>query len=200
MSQEKLEALRSELDEINFKILELLNKRGEIVQEIGKVKNKSGILRFDPIRERKMLDLLAEKNTGPFETKTIHYLFKQIFKASLELQEDDHKKVLLVSRKKHPENTVVEIKGVKIGEGTPALIAGPCSVESYAQVKEIANNHNLQGLKLLRGGAFKPRTSPYDFQGLGLEGLKILKTIADENNLAVISEIVTPQDIELATQ
>lgn len=200
MSNEQIGNLRDQLDEINLKILELINDRGKLVQEIGKVKLKSGVNRFDPIRERKMLDLIAEKNKGPFETSTIQHLFKQIFKASLELQEDDNRKALLVSRKKQPTDTVVEIRGVKIGGGEPVLVAGPCSVESYEQVKAVANNHNLQGLRLLRGGAFKPRTSPYDFQGLGIEGLEILKRVAEENGLGVVSEIVSPNDIELATK
>ncbi|QZT35057.1 bifunctional 3-deoxy-7-phosphoheptulonate synthase/chorismate mutase [Caldalkalibacillus thermarum TA2.A1] len=197
---DQLEKLRKRLDEINLQILELLSERGRIAQEIGKIKLKSGINRFDPVRERKMLDVLAEKNKGPFETSTILHIFKEIFKASLELQEDDNRKALLVSRKKQKEDTVVEVKGVKIGGGEPVLIADPCSVESYEQVRAVALNHKRQGLKLLRGGAFKPRTSPYDFQGLGIEGLKILKRIAGEFDLAVISEIVSPQDIELATE
>jgi 3-deoxy-7-phosphoheptulonate synthase/chorismate mutase len=197
---ERIEQLRKRLDEINLEILDLLSERGRIAQEIGKEKMKAGVNRFDPVRERKMLDVLAEKNKGPFDTKTIQHIFKEIFKAHLELQEDDHRKTLLVSRKNQKEDTVLNIKGVQIGGGEPVLIAGPCSVESYEQVKAVAVNHQRQGLKLLRGGAFKPRTSPYDFQGLGIEGLKILRQIADEFGLVVISEIVSPHDIEIATE
>ncbi|GAA0379929.1 bifunctional 3-deoxy-7-phosphoheptulonate synthase/chorismate mutase [Bacillus horti] len=200
MSNEQLEELRKKLDDINLKILDLINERGDIVQSIGQVKQKSGVNRFDPVRERKMLDVIATNNKGPFKTGTVQHIFKQIFKASLELQEDDSKKALLVSRKKQSNDTVVDVKGVKVGGGTPVLVGGPCSVESYEQVKEVANNHNAKGLKLLRGGAFKPRTSPYDFQGLGLKGLEILKQVAAENDLAVISEIVSPADVELATK
>ncbi len=75
---------------------------------------------------------------------------------------------------------------------------GPCAVESYEQVRQVAEAMKEQGLKLMRGGAFKPRTSPYDFQGLGLEGLQILRQVADEYDLAVISEILNPNDIERA--
>lgn len=71
-------------------------------------------------------------------------------------------------------------------------------MESYEQVAAVAESIKAKGLKLIRGGAFKPRTSPYDFQGLGLEGLKILKRVSDEYGLGVISEIVTPADIEVA--
>ncbi|MBM7554936.1 bifunctional 3-deoxy-7-phosphoheptulonate synthase/chorismate mutase [Thalassobacillus pellis] len=195
MSNEQLDLLREELDKVNLEILELISKRGELVQEIGKVKNTQGVNRFDPVRERKMLDQIDLHNKGPFENTTIHQLFKEIFKASLELQEDDHRKALLVSRKKKPEDTVIDIKGERIGEGEPSFIMGPCAVESYEQVAAVAEAVKKRGLKLLRGGAFKPRTSPYDFQGLGLEGLKILKRVADEYDLAVISEIVNPADV-----
>ncbi|WP_368503528.1 bifunctional 3-deoxy-7-phosphoheptulonate synthase/chorismate mutase [Alkalihalophilus sp. As8PL] len=200
MSNEQLDTLRSELDEVNLKLLELINERARVVQEIGKVKGKQGVNRFDPVRERSMLDHIAAHNEGPFETSTLQHLFKQIFKASLELQEDDNSKALLVSRKKHPENTIVDLKGEKVGDGTQRLIMGPCAVESYEQVLSVAKAMKERGLKLLRGGAFKPRTSPYDFQGLGLEGLKILKQVADELDMAVISEIVSPQDIETAVE
>lgn len=200
MSNAELETLRAELDKVNLKLLELINKRGEIVQEIGKVKEKQGVNRFDPVRERHMLNLLLENNNGPFENSTIQHIFKEIFKAGLEMQEDDHRKALLVSRKKKSEDTVIDIKGEKIGDGNVHFVMGPCSVESYEQTKAVAEAIKKHGLKLLRGGAYKPRTSPYDFQGLGLEGLKILKQIADEYDLAVISEIVTPSDLEAAVE
>ncbi|NUK30591.1 bifunctional 3-deoxy-7-phosphoheptulonate synthase/chorismate mutase [Parageobacillus sp. VR-IP] len=198
MSNERLDELRAKVDEINLQILKLINERGRLVQEIGKIKETQGTYRYDPVRERKMLDLISEHNDGPFETSTLQHIFKEIFKAGLELQEDDHRKALLVSRKKHPENTIVEVKGERIGDGKQYFVMGPCAVESYEQVAAVAEAVKKQGLKLLRGGAYKPRTSPYDFQGLGVEGLKILKRIADEFDLAVISEIVTPADIEIA--
>jgi 3-deoxy-7-phosphoheptulonate synthase/chorismate mutase len=199
MSKE-VDLLRQQLDEINLQILGLINKRAELVQEIGKEKLKQGINRFDPERERQMLNLLVENNDGPFSDDTIRHLFKQIFKASLDLQKDDNKKVLLVSRKKKMEDTVLSVKGVEFGGKAPILIAGPCSVESYEQVRAVAENHVKRGLRVIRGGAYKPRTSPYDFQGLGVEGLEILKRIGEEFNLVTISEIVTPADVEMATQ
>ncbi|MEI5908841.1 bifunctional 3-deoxy-7-phosphoheptulonate synthase/chorismate mutase [Bacillus spongiae] len=198
MSNQELDQLRKQVDEMNLKLLELINERATIVQEIGKAKEKQGMNRYDPVRERGMLDLITDHNDGPFENSTIEHIFKEIFKAGLELQQDDHRKALLVSRKKKPEDTIVDIKGDKIGDGQPHFIFGPCAVESYEQVKIVAEAVKSKGLKLLRGGAFKPRTSPYDFQGLGLDGLKILKQVADEYDLAVVSEIVNPADIEKA--
>lgn len=198
MSHPEIERLRESIDEVNEQLLALVNKRGELVKEIGKLKKQQGVPRFDPIRERVILDKLAEENEGPFTTATLQHLFKEIFKASLELQEDDHRKALLVSRKKKADDTIVQVKDEAIGDGKQRLIAGPCAVESYEQVTEVAKVVKSHGLSLLRGGAFKPRTSPYDFQGLGMEGLKILRRVGDEVGLAVISEIVSPQDLEKA--
>ncbi|PDM36563.1 chorismate mutase, partial [Bacillus cereus] len=78
------------------------------------------------------------------------------------------------------------------------FIMGPCAVESLEQVRQVGQAMKDQGLKLMRGGAFKPRTSPYDFQGLGVEGLQILRQVADEFDLAIISEILNPNDVEMA--
>ncbi|MBZ5753769.1 bifunctional 3-deoxy-7-phosphoheptulonate synthase/chorismate mutase [Metabacillus litoralis] len=196
----ELEALRERADEINLQILKLINERGRVVQEIGKTKEAQGVNRYDPVRERNMLNKIKEVNDGPFLDSTLQHIFKEIFKAGLELQEDDHSKALLVSRKKKPENTIVEVNGVRIGDGNQSFIIGPCAVESYEQTAAVAEQAVKQGVKILRGGAFKPRTSPYDFQGLGLEGLKILRRVGDEYGLAIISEIVNPADIETALE
>lgn len=198
MGQTSFESLRKQLDDLNLQLLHLINRRAEIVREIGEIKKKHGMQKFDPIRERDMLTNLIKSNKGPFSDRTISHLFKQIFQASLELQQDEEKKELLVSRKRHPSDTIVQIGDVSIGGGEKSIIAGPCSVESEEQVREVAKFLKQQGLKLLRGGAFKPRTSPYDFQGLGEEGLAILRRVADEYGLKVVSEIVNPSDMELA--
>ncbi|MBA4537700.1 bifunctional 3-deoxy-7-phosphoheptulonate synthase/chorismate mutase [Bacillus aquiflavi] len=196
MSLNELDQLRNRVDELNLQLLHAINERAKLVQEIGRV--KEGLYRYDPVRERKMLDHIKENNDGPFEDSTIEHIFKEIFKAGLELQKDDHRKALLVSRKKKPEDTVIDLKGEKIGNGNPSFIFGPCAVESYEQVATVAKAVKDKGFQLLRGGAYKPRTSPYDFQGLGVEGLKILKRVADEYDMAVISEIVSPNQIETA--
>ncbi|MGL4521965.1 MAG: bifunctional 3-deoxy-7-phosphoheptulonate synthase/chorismate mutase [Bacilli bacterium] len=198
MSLVDLEKLRTELDEVNVKILELLNARTDIVQKIGQMKEEQGLKKFDPERESQMLSKLAELNEGPLPTSAVRHVFKEIFKAGLTIQEDDHKKLLLVSRKKKSEDTVIEVNGATIGKGKAEFIVGPCAVESYEQVAAVAQIAKEQGIRILRGGAFKPRTSPYDFQGLGVEGLQILKRVADEYGLATISEIVDPKHIEIA--
>ena len=106
-------------------------------------------------------------------------------------------KYKLVSRDFHPEDTIIDAGGVKIGGSAVVVMAGPCAVESLEQLRESAAAVKKYGAKFLRGGAFKPRTSPYDFQGLGEEGLKLLCKVADEFNLRVVTEIVDKDDIEL---
>ncbi len=182
----ELKRLRDELDLVNAELLALINKRGEIAVEIGEVKRAQGIDRYDPVRERQMLESIAASNHGPFETGRLQHVFKEIFKASLELQGEDRTRKLLVSRKQKPTNTIIRIGDDVIGDGSQQLIAGPCAVESEEQVFEVAEQLAKHGVRFMRGGAYKPRTSPYDFQGLGLEGLKMLKKAADAHGLHVI--------------
>ncbi len=101
------------------------------------------------------------------------------------------------NRKFHPENTVVDINGVKIGGGNFALIAGPCSVESEEQILGIANAVKQSGASLLRGGAFKPRTSPYDFQGLKAEGIEFLLEAKEKTGMPIVTEIMNANHLPL---
>ena len=102
-----------------------------------------------------------------------------------------------VSREFQPQDTIIEIKGRKIGGGHFLMMAGPCAVESRSSIFEIAENIKKSGAQILRGGAFKPRTSPYDFQGLGEEGLKYMREAADKFDLLVVTEVMDASDIEL---
>ncbi|HYW81730.1 MAG TPA: 3-deoxy-7-phosphoheptulonate synthase, partial [Spirochaetia bacterium] len=103
----------------------------------------------------------------------------------------------LASREFHPDPTRVEVGGVSVGLGSFAVIAGPCSVETEEQVESIAKLVSGLGLKLLRGGAFKPRSSPYSFQGLGEQGLQILGAAAKRHGLTVVTEIMSEHDVDL---
>jgi 3-deoxy-7-phosphoheptulonate synthase len=103
----------------------------------------------------------------------------------------------LASREGHPDPTVVRVGGVEVGGPEVVLIAGPCSVESHEQVRQTALAVKAAGAKLLRGGAYKPRTSPYGFQGLGREGLEILAAVRAEVGLPVVTEVMSPQAVEL---
>ena len=106
----------------------------------------------------------------------------------------------IVSRRMHPEfdegGFVVEVGGVRFGAGRPPVIAGPCAVESEEQLMEIARGVKAAGAEMLRGGAFKPRTSPHDFQGLGVEGLKLLRAAGDLSGLPVVTEVMDVRLVE----
>ena len=103
----------------------------------------------------------------------------------------------LANRAFHPEDSIIDVSGVKVGGGSLALIAGPCSVESYEQVLEIANAAKASGANLLRGGAFKPRTSPYSFQGMGVDGLDILCKVREATGLPIVTELMSPEHLDL---
>ncbi|WP_434564726.1 3-deoxy-7-phosphoheptulonate synthase [Thermoanaerobacterium thermosaccharolyticum] len=106
----------------------------------------------------------------------------------------------LVSRSAKPDNTVVRVKDVDIGGGSFVMMAGPCAVESYEQMLEAAKAVKKSGAKVLRGGAYKPRSSPYSFQGLEEEGLKILNAVGRETGMVTITEIVSSSHIEKVSQ
>ena len=107
----------------------------------------------------------------------------------------------LVSREFRKEDSVIDLgKGVKIGGQELVIIAGPCAVENYSSLYETAKAVKQAGAKALRGGAFKPRTSPYTFQGLGEEGLKHLKDVSDKLNLPIVTEVMDTRDVELVVR
>jgi len=105
----------------------------------------------------------------------------------------------LASREFHPQDTIVPVNGIKIGGERLVVIAGPCAVESREQLMETAHAVKEAGAHILRGGAFKPRTSPYSFQGLGEEGLKLLAEARQETGLPVVTEVMDPHTVPLVT-
>ncbi len=107
----------------------------------------------------------------------------------------------LASRDVHPQDRVIELpNGARLGGRSVLVAAGPCAVESADQIRETAEAVSAAGVRVLRGGAFKPRTSPYSFQGLGEKGLRLLRETADEFGMAVVTECVTPQDVPLVAE
>jgi len=105
-----------------------------------------------------------------------------------------------VSRKSQPDDTIVNINGVQVGGSEIIVIAGPCAVESWEQLFETARSVMSGGAKILRGGAFKPRSSPYNFQGLGEEGLKLLSSVRKETGLPVVTEVMDTRQVELVAE
>jgi 3-deoxy-7-phosphoheptulonate synthase len=103
----------------------------------------------------------------------------------------------LVSRQVKPHRTIVNVGGVQIGDGSFVVIAGPCSVESREQLFSTARAVKAGGARLLRGGAYKPRTSPYEFQGLGVEALRLLSEARQETGLPVVTEVMSTEDVDV---
>jgi 3-deoxy-7-phosphoheptulonate synthase len=107
----------------------------------------------------------------------------------------------LVSRDFHPEDTIVDVAGVRVGQGCrPIIVAGPCAVESEEQIVKTALFVKKAGADMLRGGAFKPRTGPHTFQGLGEEGLKLLALAAKESGLPIVTEVMSPDNVGLVAE
>ncbi|MDE2311595.1 MAG: 3-deoxy-7-phosphoheptulonate synthase [Patescibacteria group bacterium] len=105
-----------------------------------------------------------------------------------------------VSREFRPQRSAIKLNGLEIGGGEFVIMAGPCSVESEKQIMETAASVAASGAKVLRGGAFKPRTSPYDFQGLKKKGLKLLRKAKEATGLAIVTEVMSDRDVKLVAE
>jgi len=196
--QNRLHDLRSQIDDINLKILDLLNQRASVASEIGKVRAELGTEFYDPEREAVMLNTLQHENQGPFSNETIKSLFREIFRATLAMEEQEHRQKYLVQRKDPDDRTVITLpNGVVFGDGSFTVISGPCSVESMEQMEVAAEALAERGVKVLRGMAFKPRTSPYDFQGLGEPGLQIARQVANRHDMVITSEVMDASQIPM---
>lgn len=191
----ELQKYRRSIDDINLKLLELLNERGRIALKIADRKQSLGCPTLDPARESHILEDIVSNNKGPFSDETVKSLFKEILNASRELMDQTRRRDMLFSRRYRNQNTIVEVNGIPIGGEQMAIIAGPCSVESEEQFETIACALPDLGIKIMRGGTFKPRTSPYSFQGLGLEGVKIMRRVADRYGLSIVTEILEPSQV-----
>lgn len=196
--QDQLLDLRGQVDVINMQILDLLTRRAQVVSEIGKTLDRLGSDHYDPSREAQMLTALEQANKGPFPNETIKALFREIFRASLALEEQQSRAKMRVQRKSPDEKTIIRLpNGVEIGGGEFQLVAGSCAVETYEQMDEVGAALAARGVRIMRGMAYKPRTSPYEFQGLGEEGLKIARQVADKYGMAVVSEIMDQSQIPM---
>lgn len=162
---------------------------------------------------KKVKNFLDEKEIKYFSITDKNNLKFAILHCPKEVSEIDFKDILDVSdickiskaykfssREFKKEDTIIEIKGQKIGGDNFSIMAGPCSVENRDMLLKIAKEVSSKGANILRGGAYKPRTSPYDFQGLGEEGLKYLREAADKNNMLVVTEVMDTEDLNLVEE
>jgi len=199
MIEPTLDELRSEIATLNHAVLDLLNRRARVVNQVLRIKEKEGIPVFVPEREQEMLCDLVARNKGPFSNDTVQHLFKEIFRASVAHMEKTQEKVLRVSRASRPADLVLRFGDFVIGR-KPVIIAGPCAVESEAQMDQAAREISRLGVRFLRGGTFKPRTSPYAFQGLGEPGLKILRDAGRRYGLVTVTEVMDTRAVELVSE
>ena len=187
----------TKIDEINLKILDLLSKKGSLLMQIKQQKDKTVYSSYDHQQEDEMIRRILEANLGPYPDTAIRKIYKEIFRASFLLQERIERAQLVVTRKLGQKDTVIRINDINIGGENPVIIAGPCAVESRKQLQTIARCVKELGIRIIRGGAYKPRTSPYSFQGLGVDALQYLKEITHEFGLVSVVEIMDTQDLEL---
>ena len=166
---------------------------GDEIESVTQEIQKIGFRPFmNPGVERKVIAVLGELDVR--KADLIDHFQAMAGVARVELISDLWK---LASRSYHPANSVINAGGALIGGNEIVVAAGPCSVESEEQMLQLAHEAKAAGAKLLRGGAFKPRTSPYAFQGLGEEGLRILAKASDETGLPVVTEVMDTHDVDL---
>jgi 3-deoxy-7-phosphoheptulonate synthase len=135
--------------------------------------------------DTRMIGLAGDTSSVPVDAISRKDFVERVMKVS-----EPYK---LASRRFHPSDTAVELPGARVGGGSFAVIAGPCSIESEEQMLSIARDIKRSGANFLRGGAFKPRSSPYAFQGLGLDGLELLKIAREKTGLPIVTEIMSPE-------
>ena len=174
--------LRLDVNDIDKEIIRLLIKRKTISDAIISIKKKQCLSVYDKTRELEIITSLKNQ----FEGEINPHLIEKVLREILFYSKTDFYKL--------DSNITGDLDSVL--EKMPFLIAGPCTVESETQLRDIAEHLNQNGIRLLRGGAFKPRTSPYSFQGLEDEGLKMMKSIAEMYNMFVVTEFTDSRQLE----
>ncbi len=174
----KIDKLRSKIDEIDDRIAPSLVDRLKLAEEIVTIKRSLGIEVYDPDRETEIVERLAEKPS--FDKSDLRKIYSEIFK---------------ISKKKARSEAIKNASLKELLGIYPILIAGPCAVESAEQIDKIAEYVAECGVRILRGGAYKPRTSPKSFQGVGKAGLRYLREAADKRKMFVISEFLDSETL-----
>jgi len=196
-----LKALRAEIDRLNTGLLDLLKERADVVVAIARLKQAQGLDGHDPGREEEMLQALVARPSGAFGPFEIAEVFRTIFRTSLGVQEKTRKDALKVRRRDLVGPGGLKVGNVAIGAGQPVMFAGPCAVEDEDQMEQVAAHlASLPVPTLLRGGAFKPRTNPYSFQGLREEGLKIMRSVGRRHGLATVTEVLDVATLPLVAE
>jgi len=193
---DNLTDLRKQISQINNEILQLLNKRSTLVQQIVTLKDEKGTDYYDPMREAEMLSEIFKENNGPLPDELVKKVFLSIFHTALQYMGISGERKLLVGASSEVQLPKLN-EMFDIDPQNPIVIAGPCAVENFEYLDQVAKMLKDTGVKFIRAGAYKPRTSPYDFQGLKEEGLKILHEVSKKYNLYSVTEVVDTRDVYL---
>lgn len=202
-----LGTLRAAIDHIDHELLQLLARRNDVARDIGLAKRVAARPVFDATRERDHARALiaAARKLGlgdGLARQLMQLLVRGSFAHQLEAEPEpavveapaESDSFRLARCEPGRPRTVVHVGSARIGAGLFEVIAGPCAVETPDQIGQAADHARACGVRIVRGGAFKPRTSPYEFQGLGLEGLKLLAEAAHARDMAVVTEVTDPAD------
>lgn len=161
----------------------------EVQSLVDLIKEKGLEVDVSKGRDHTVVGLVGDTQGVDLQQLRSHHIVDEVIRV-----QEPYKKA---NRLFHPEDTRIEVGGVTIGEGSLTIIAGPCSVESEEQIVSIARAVKASGAKLLRGGAFKPRTSPYEFQGMGLDGLELLLKAKEATGLPIVTEMMDTTQLPL---
>lgn len=213
-----LDICRNNIDAIDTEIRSLLDRRIDVVKKIAAIKMRANLPLIDPKREAEVIRRIASNGTHR-SRDAVATVFREIISQSRQIQaaelgrNGDREKLHRSISEAHSKpqmsspqtlatrdpnaKSIIWVGDVPIGGTDAVIIAGPCSVESREQIFETAMAVKNCGAAILRGGAYKPRTSPYDFQGLGRKGLELLREAGDAAGLPVVTEVMSEDDVEL---
>jgi len=192
-----LESLRRDMDRVTASMLDVLNQRAHLALAIAHEKRRLALPIRDPFREQQLLERLLEHNRGPLDDRQVRTLLRQVLDACVGVMEQPERRALRIGPGAGPRVEVV-VRGHALGgdAGTPVWIAGPCAVENEQQIEEAARKLAALGVRFFRAGAYKPRTSPYAFQGLGEAGLRLLRDACRRHGLVSVTEATCPDNVE----
>lgn len=194
-----LRSLLQEIDDVNLSILEKINRQIELIKEISELKGESGTECFDLQDEMEIIERILNNNSGPLYNEQVKEIFSTIISASLKyMGKSRQKKMLISSSSNECFSNIKDMFGIDNCE--PVIMAGPCAVEKPEYLETIAEFLKKRNIKFIRAGAYKPRTSPYDFQGLKEMGVKILHDVSRRYDLISITEVVDTRDVEFVSE
>jgi len=189
--KQKLIKLRTRITTLNNKIIANINKIIELSNQIKSTKDKINLLHLKYIRKSQSVNNTLHVVNSNYNKINNNF---PTSKNKTKINKHTH---LNIKRLHNNSKKTINVAGILIGKEKPVLIGGPCSIENYEQMLITATKLKALGIPILRGGAFKPRSSPYNFQGLGKNGLKILRAVGDEVGMSVITEVISVHDVEL---